>query len=53
MGFFDGSSLPDYYCAAKLADNVSFVQLVNIGSNVIGFTQIEVDVLLGHASVHF
>jgi len=53
MSFLDGSSLPDYYGVAEFANDISFVKLVNVWSNVIGFTQIEVDVLLGHTSIHF
>jgi len=53
MSFLNGSSLPDYYGVAEFANDISFVKLVNVWSNVIGFTQIEVDVLLGHTSIHF
>ena len=53
MGLFDGSSLPNYDGRTELADNVPLIQLIDVRSHVIGFTQIEVDVLLGHSSVHF
>ena len=38
MGFFDGSSLPDYDGRTELADNVPLVQLIDVRSHIIGFT---------------
>ena len=53
VGLFDGGSLKDQSDSTELTDNISFVQLVDIRSNVIGLAEIEVDMLLGHSLVHF
>ena len=52
MLFFNGITLPDDNSVTEFAHYVSLVELIHIGSYVIGLAQIEVNVLLGHTLIH-
>ena len=54
MTLLDCCLFKQYYLVAEFAKDVSLVKAVNVSGDVVGFGQVEVDVLLGHASIiHF
>ena len=52
MLLLDCGALPDEQVVAELAQNVSFIKLPNIMSQIISLREIKVEVSLTHAFVH-